>query len=352
MNKLLVVCGPTATGKTALAIKLAKKFNGELVSADSRQVYKGMDIGTGKDLPTNEKRQRKIKNYQIGYYFVNGVKIWLYDVVEPKYQFSVADYVRWADLVIKDILDRGKLPILVGGTGFYIKGVVDGIETLGVPPDWERRKKLNNLEMTRPGIASSAELKEKLREILERTCPERLRGMNESDRNNPRRLIRAIEIARYKSTSEVGGAPPKARGDTSEVKGRNVLFVGFKALNKILYERIDQRIDEMMKAGQKEEIGRLLEAGYSWDNSILGTTIGYREWREYMEHKTWNMEQKKETIQRWKFAEHGYARRQLTWFKKDPRIHWFDIAEKDWQIMVEDLVEKWYNSNNSRIYAN
>lgn len=344
MKKIVVICGPTATGKTALGIKLAKKFNGEIVSADSRQVYKGMDIGTGKDLQV-AKRLHLVqgvtltKNYQIGFYEINKIKIWLLDIVNPDYQFSVADYVECANLVIKDIWQRGKLPILVGGSGLYIKAVVDGIETLGVAPDWDLRERLRYYDTKILG------------EILEQTCPERSRRMNESDRNNPRRLIRAIEIARYQSTSEVGGTPPKARGDTSEVKRRNVLFIGLTAPYKILYQRVDERVEERVKQGVDEEIKILLEKGYSWDNSVLGVTIGYKEWQPYMEHRTCNMEHKQlkeEIIQKWKFAEHGYARRQMTWFKKDPRIFWFDITKKGYFDEIEKLVNKWYNPNRSK----
>ncbi len=188
-NQLLIICGPTAIGKTNLAIKLAKALNGELVSADSKQVYKGMDIGTGKDLPKSSKLQfpssnLRLKNFQIGYYSLDSIPVWLLDIVNPDYRFSVADYVECAHRVMADIHLRGKLPIMVGGTGFYIKGVVDGIETLGVEPDWDLRQKFNYL-----GVE---ELQEKLRKL----DPTRLKAMNESDRNNPRRLIRAIEISK------------------------------------------------------------------------------------------------------------------------------------------------------------
>ena len=130
MEKLLIICGPTATGKTKLGIKLAKKFNGEIVSADSRQVYKGMDIGTGKEV-------------EDGKWVVDEIPIWLLDIVNPDYRFNVADYKKCADVVLDDIWKQGKLPILVGGTGFYIKAVIDGIGTMGVPPDWELRKILS-----------------------------------------------------------------------------------------------------------------------------------------------------------------------------------------------------------------
>ena len=132
MNKLLVICGPTSTGKTTLAIALAKKFNGELISTDSRQVYKGMDIGTGKDLPEGAKF--KLPWFQkYGYYEVGGTKIWGYDLADPRHEFSVAQYIKFAERIISDVLKRGKSPVLVGGTGLYIRGVVDGIATAGVP---------------------------------------------------------------------------------------------------------------------------------------------------------------------------------------------------------------------------
>ncbi|NCS99922.1 tRNA (adenosine(37)-N6)-dimethylallyltransferase MiaA, partial [Candidatus Parcubacteria bacterium] len=135
MYKLLIICGPTATGKTRLGIELAKKFNGEIVSADSKQVYRGMDVGTGKDLPVSSKLQLSAQSFQLGYYEIKRVKVWLLDIVEPDYKFNVADYKKCADAIVEDIWKRKKLPIVVGGTGFYIKAIVDGIETMGVLPD-------------------------------------------------------------------------------------------------------------------------------------------------------------------------------------------------------------------------
>ena len=333
MKKLLVVCGLTATGKTALAVELAKKFNGEIVSADSRQAYREMDVGTGKDLPANSNLKSqmsnlnlKSKNLTIGFYEVEGVKIWLYDIAEPDYRFSVADYVKCSEVVIKDIWKRGKLPILVGGTGFYIKALIDGIETLSVPPDWELREKLRNLEV------------KKLREILKKIAPERLEKMNESDRNNPRRLIRAIEIVK-KIQNPKSKIQNKFKIKNSKLKIDNLLIIGLKAAYEVLYERIDKRVEERVRQGIIKEIQKLIEKGYNWKNSVLGTTIGYREWQLFFEGKAL----KKEAIQRWKFAEHAYARRQMTWFKKDKRIHWFDISQKKWQDKIEALVGDWLN---------
>jgi len=336
MNKLLIICGPTATGKTQLGINLAKKFNGEIVSADSRQVYKGMDIGTGKDLPKFSifNFQFSIKNkFRIGYYKMVGIKVWLYDVAEPDYRFNVADYVECATQVIQDIWQRKKLPILVGGTGFYIKALIDGIETLGVSPDWELREKLRNLEI------------EKLREILKEIAPERLKEMNESDRNNSRRLIRAIEIAREIPNSKIQ-IPNKFQ--IPNFKFENVLFVGLMAPYKVLYERIDRRVEERVKQGIIEEIQKLIEKGYNWENSALGATIGYREWKPYFmnfinsKSGTQSLKLREEIIKRWKYNEHGYARRQITWFKKEKRIKWFEISQPDWPVEVVNFVKNWY----------
>jgi tRNA dimethylallyltransferase len=325
-NKILIICGPTATGKTGLGISLAKKFSGEIVSADSRQVYKGMDIGTGKDLPVNSKFQipkSKIKipnsKFQIGYYFLDGIPIWLYDVADPDYRFNVADYISCSEVVIKDIWRRKKLPILVGGTGFYIKALIDGIQTLGIAPDWELREKLKKL-----GV-------EKLREILKEIDPERLKKMNESDRNNPRRLIRAIEIAKKIQNS-------KFKIKNSKLKIDSLLIIGLKAPYRVLYERIDKRVGERVNQGIEEEIKILLKRGYNWENSALGTTLGYKEWQPYFE----NLKSKEEIIQKWKYEEHAYARRQMIWFKKDKRIYWFDISKVSYRKEIEKLIEKWY----------
>jgi len=307
MNKLLVICGPTATGKTSLAVKLAKKFNGDLISADSRQVYKEMDIGTGKDHPKE-------------------MKIHLIDVVAPNQEFSVVQYANLAWKAIKDIWKREKLPIIVGGTGFYIKGVIDGIETLGVPPDWEMRWRLKDLPA------------QKLFEMLTQLDPEKAAQMNASDRKNPRRLIRAIEIAKWKMDN---GEQKKFSILNSQF---SILVVGLTAPYKILYQRIDKRVEERIKEGVEDEIRGLLNKGYSFVYSTLGVTIGYQEWQPYFEGRA----TQDEIIQRWKFAEHAYVRRQMTWFKKDKRINWFDINKKGWENGVEKLIKNWYTRTDDK----
>jgi len=356
MNKLLIICGPTATGKTKLAIDLAKKFNGEIVSADSRQVYRRMDIGTGKDISASSKFKvpafaealagKQNSNLQIGYYEISGVKIWLLDIVKPDYKFNVADYKKCADMVLDDIWKRGKLPILVGGTGFYIKAVVDGIETMGVEPDWKLREQLSH--------CSIASLLAELKKI----DPERSRRMNESDRQNPRRLVRTIEIAKWSRhfgesrlwrdklrDSRIDSGPSFAQsyGGAQQVRmttDLKPLFVGLIASNQFLYERIDQRVEERVRNGLEGEIRGLLANGYSFDNSALGNTLAYSEWKDYFNKKA----SEKEIIQKWKFDEHNYARRQLTWFRKNEKINWFDITKQNWQGKVERVVNNWYTN--------
>jgi len=335
MNKLLVICGPTATGKTAVGIKLAKKFKGEIVSADSRQVYKYMNIGTGKDLNKFSifNFQFSIKdNYKIGYHLVDSVPIWLYDVVKPDYRFSVADYMKCANLVIKDIWKRKKLPILVGGTGLYIKAVIDGIETIGIKPDWTLRKELSNYQIT------------KLPNLLRKIDSERWERMNQSDRQNPRRLVRAIEIAKQTQNSKL-----KTQNYNSKLKTDKILLIGLRTSYEVLYKRIDRRVEKRVKEGIVEEIKGLLRKGYAWKNSVVGETIGYKEWKNYfmktLKHENIKTKLQDETIQKWKYDEHSYARRQMTWFKKEFQVlrqaqdkHlqktegvWFDICQKEWE---------------------
>ncbi len=306
-HKLVVICGPTATGKTKLALQLAQKFNGEIISADSRQVYKGMDVGTGKDLSRNSKFKSqnaklkfKNKNFSIGYYLIQQVPIWLYDVVNPNQNFNVADYYKLAWIVIKDISERGRLPILVGGTGLYIKAIVDGIGTLGIPENKNLRKKLENKDIVY--------LQNKLKEIN----LQRFNKMNNSDRNNSRRLIRAIEIQNSKVKMQNYKAKLKI----------NTLMIGLTTDKEILYKRIDERVEKRVKQGIIDEIKELLSKGYGWGlHSMSG--LGYRQWRDYFEGK----ESKEKAIEKWKNAEHQYAKHQLTWFKKDKRIIWYDISD-------------------------
>lgn len=280
--KLLIICGPTATGKTKLALALAKKFGGELVNADSRQVYKGLDALTGKDRSRN-------------------ARIWLYDIIGANEQFSVAHFVRLATMAIGDIRKRGKLPIVVGGTGFYLRALTTSIETLHVPPNAELRKTLSTASL------------ETLQEHLRRVDPARWGALNESDRKNPRRLIRAIEVAM--SSKHAVQAPPRY----------DVLWIGLTSPLAILKQRITQRVAERFDKATGEVRDGL--------PPLLGA--------DPLLSFTRSESTKEEALGRWFHAEYQYARRQMTWFKKEKQIHWFDVS-KEYIHEVVAFVREWY----------
>ncbi len=320
MNKLLVICGPTSTGKTSLAIKLAKELNGEIISADSRQVYKGMDIGTGKDLPRNS--ELIINNLKLGgYYKIQGTKIWGYDLIDPKKEFSVAQYLKIAHHVIDDISGREKLPILVGGTGLYIKGVIDGIGTADIPKNNKVRKNLEG--------KSADELYENLSQLDSLKAG----SMNSSDRKNPRRLIRAIEVAQYQLTKKAISPVHHTIGNKFDV-----LYIGLTAPQVFLEERIDKRVKDRVEKGIKKEVEKLLKSGVGWDKQAM-MAMGYGLWRDYFEGDV----PEEIVIDEWARDEKKYAKRQITWFKKDERIKWFDVTNSEYPNNVEILVKTWYN---------
>lgn len=300
-KQLLVICGPTATGKTSLALKLARKFNGEIISADSRQIYKGFDIGTGKDLPQIPKWAR----------------VWGYDLVGPKEEFSVSKYISFAQKALAAIWSKGKLPILVGGTGLYIKAVVDGIPTAFIPKNVELRENLKD---------KSAE---ELFESLAQLDSTRAASMNASDRKNPRRLIRAIEVAQWR----LSGTEPKRK----IVKPDSVLFIGLNAPREKMFKVISQRVEKRLEEGLVKEITGLLKSGVSWEDQAM-SSLGYRQWRGYFEGK----ETLPKAAENWLREEQKYAKRQMVWFKRDKRINWFDITTSAFDQKVEKLVEKWY----------
>jgi len=287
LPKLIAVLGPTASGKTKLAIKLVKKFNGEIVSADSRQIYKGMDIGTAK--PTKKERQ--------------GIPHYLLDVASPKRKFTVAQYRKLAIIAIKKILKKKKIPFLVGGTGFYIQAVVDGIVIPEVKPDWKLRKKLEKKSV------------EELYKILKRLDSRRAKTI---ERKNPRRLIRAIEIV-MKTKKPV---PPLK----FQPLPYPVLMIGIKRNKKELQNLIRKRFFKWLKQGLIKEVVNLKKSGLSWKR-IEDFGIHYRVIARYLQNKIGDKEMVENSIREIQ----NYARRQLTWFKRDERIYWikkYSEAEK------------------------
>ena len=299
MKKLLVICGPTATGKTPLGLYLAKKFQGEIISADSRQVYKGMDIATGKDIGA----AKWVKDH----WEIKGIPLWLLDIIEPNEEFSVAHFTDLAWKKIKNIWQRKKLPILVGGTGFYIKTIIEDIPSKRIPPNWPLRKQLE--------LKSVDSLFEELAEL----DSFRAGQMNSSDRQNKRRLTRAIEVARWRVANRLQ--------KTKKLPQFGFLLIGLSAPLKTLYQKIDKRVDEHLQMGAENEMKKLLAKGFSWKLPSM-SAMGYQEWQPYFEGKA----KLEEILSRWKFNEHAYARRQMTWFRKDRRIKWFDIQKKDGKI--------------------
>lgn len=321
-NKLLVICGPTSTGKTKLAISFAKKFNGEIVSADSRQVYKGMNIGTGKDLP----KDAKIKYPwfgKYGYYEIDGAKIWGYDLADPRHEYSVAQYLKFAERIIKDIVKRDKLPILVGGTGLYIKGVIDGIPTATIPKNNKLRSSLEK------------KTADELFEMLAQMDSIRAAEMNSSDKKNPRRLIRAVEVAMWKiSHVEMERKIEKKKTDF------DALVIGLGAPEKFINARIALRVTSRLDEGIIQEIEKLLRTNVTWDMQSM-SSMGYGQWRDYFEGGV----SKEQIIQEWEKEERKYAKRQITWFKKDRRVTWFDVTNKDFPQNIEKTVKKWYKGD-------
>jgi len=323
MNKLLVICGPTATGKTRLAISLAKKFNGEIISADSRQVFKGLNIGTGKDLPKGAKMKFLwIKRF--GYYEIGGIKVWGYDLADPRHSFSVSQYIKFAERIIDDVTKRGKLPIIVGGTGLYIKGIIDGIPTAEVPKSSHLRRSLES--------KSASELFE----MLAQMDSIKAGTMNSSDKKNPRRLIRAIEIATWHMSHEKDHHEIKTPG-----KDWDVLQIGLMADSSYLNGKIEQRVSERFKERLKDEIAGLIKNHVDWKMQSM-SSMGYGEWQDFFEGK----KSEKDVIKLWETEEKKYVKRQIVWFKKDKRIKWFDITDQDYPENVEKTLIRWHNSTH------
>jgi len=290
-KKLIVILGPTASGKSEMVVKLAKKFHGEVISADSRQVYKGMDIGTGK---VTKKEMLGITHY-------------LLDVASPKRKFTVTQYRKLTLGAISKIFKKGKVPFLCGGTGFYIQSVVDGILIPEVPPDWELRKKLEK--------KSAKELFAQLKKI----DPKRARTI---EKKNPRRLIRAIEIV-IKTKKPVPILKKKPLPYP-------VLMVGIKRDSRVLKKLIKTRLFKRLKKGMITEVKRLKKSGISWKR-LEEFGLEYRWIARFLQKKISFLGM---TERLKKDIEH-FAKRQMTWFKRDQRIQWVKNYKE-----AEKLVEK------------
>ena len=281
-GKLIVILGPTASGKTDLAIKLATKYGGSVVSADSRQVYKGLDSGSGK---ITKKEMRGVPHY-------------LLDVANPKRKFTVAQYQKLAMVAVKKIQAQGRVPFLVGGTGFYIQSIVDGIVIPEVKPNWTLREKLSRYQV------------ERLYEMLKKLDPVRARTI---DAKNPVRLIRALEIVKTTGKPVPQNYHSKRY---SVVSGNTVLQIGIKKSPKELKGLISKRLNKRI-IGMIAEVKKIHAGGLSYKRlEELG--LEYRFAAQYVQGKI----TKEEMVKILEKEIWQYAKRQMTWFKRDKKIHW------------------------------
>ena len=279
LPKLIVVLGPTACGKSSLGVELARHCNGEIVSADSRQVYRGLDLGTGKITPDE----------------MEGIPHHMLDVVEPNTPYSVADFQRGAYAAIDDILSRGKQPLLVGGTGLYIRAVTQGFVFQDTPPNPALRAELEQL--------SARALYDRFRALTGLT-------LNESEQHNQQRLVRAVEKA------EAGGY-----ADAARVPRYDVLQLGCTYPRDVLHRRIDHRLRARLDAGMVQEVASLRAAGVT-DAFLEGLGLEYRYLCRYL---TGQLKSENELVDELGRAIKRFAKRQVQWFQKD-EVLWLDMA--------------------------
>ena len=295
--KVVVICGPTASGKTALSIELAKKINGEIISCDSMQIYKDMNVGTAK--PTKEEMQ--------------GIKHYLVDYVLPTKRYSVANYKRDAEKSIKKILEKGKVPIIVGGTGLYVDSLIYNIEYPEIKFDEQYRKKLEK-EVEEKGL-------ENLYKEAKKIDPIAVEKISKTDK---KRLLRILEI--YHATG-------KTKTEQEIISRRNEPKYDYKVYALLwdrekLYDRINLRVDLMIKQGLIEEVKSILEKYNTFPTAMQG--LGYKEVVQYLNGEL----TKEEMIEKVKQETRRYAKRQMTWFRKNKQTVWLDAENRQNNIKI------------------
>ncbi len=302
MKPLVVILGPTAVGKTNLSIELAVRLNGEIISADSMQIYKHMDIGTAK--PTLQERK--------------GIKHYLIDEVEPDGEFSVAKYKELAQKYIESILAKQMMPILVGGTGLYIDSVVKNIQFSETVCDWEFRRKHKEL----------VEIKgsEYLHDMLEKVDPVTAQRLHVND---TRRVIRALEVYEYTKL------PISKHQEVSlqNPSPYNTTIIGLTMDRELLYERVNKRVDTMLEQGLVDEVVNLKQMGYTKDMASM-KGLGYKEIMEYLDGDITY----EEAVEMLKRDTRRYAKRQLTWFRRNKDIHWIDVTDSNIEKIFENSI--------------
>jgi tRNA dimethylallyltransferase len=299
-KRVIVIVGPTSSGKTSLALNLCKEFDGSIVSADSRQIYKYMDVGTGK-LPIDSDLTVKQGN---GKWVLDGIDVWGYDIVEPGRYYSVFDYAQFALGKLKELGSLKKTVFLVGGSGFYVDAVTGKMPIKSGEPDFNLRSELE--KMTTP------ELQKKLTSL-------NVEVFNKIDKENSVRLIRAIE----KEMTGSGEDTP-----LPYLKDTEFIYLGMKTDRSILFNSADIWLDKVWRGGLIEEVENLIKMGFANTPQLQG--LVYKTVLAYMEGKL----TEDDAVQRAKYDLHSYIRRQLTWFKKNREIVWFDISEKNFSQKV------------------
>ena len=286
--KVIVIAGPTASGKTSLSIDLAKSINGEIISCDSMQIYKGMDIGTAK--VTKEEAE--------------GIKHYLIDCVEPNERYTVSNFKKDAERCIEEILSKGKVPIIVGGTGLYVDSLIYGIEYSEMNFDEDYRNKLMKQAETEQGLS---ELYSKAKEIDSQ-------AMEKISPNDKKRIVRVLEIfnATGKTKTEL-----EIESRKKEIKYEYHVFI-VNIERELLYDRINRRVDIMLEKGLIDEVKEIYEKYDSFPTAMQG--LGYKEVVEFLQ----NQVTKEEMVDKIKKESRHYAKRQLTWFRKDDTFIWLD----------------------------
>lgn len=301
--KVVVIVGPTASGKTALSIELAKKINGEIISADSMQIYKDMNIGTAK--VTKEEAQ--------------GIKHYLVDTISPKQRYTVSDFKKDSSIAIKEILRKGKTPIVVGGTGLYINSLIYNIEYQDMQFDEKYRNKLMEKAKTEEGL-------NELWNMANGIDPD---AMSKISLNDKKRIIRVLEI--YKQTG-ITKTEQEIISRKKEVQYDFKIF-GIKMEREKLYQRINHRVDMMIDNGLEEEVKELSSKYNNFPTAMQG--LGYKEVLEYFENKL----SREEMIEKIKQESRRYAKRQMTWFRKNKDIIWLD-AENNLENNINTILKE------------
>ncbi len=302
--KVVVIVGPTASGKTALSIELAKKIDGEIISSDSMQIYKDMDIGTAK--VTKEEAE--------------GIKHYLVDFVSPADRYTVSDFKKDAEKAIEEILSKGKTPIVVGGTGLYVNSLIYGIEYQDMDFNEEYRNEL----------MKRAETPEELQNLWEEANKIDPDSMKIISKNDKKRIVRVLEI--YKATG-------KTKTEQEILSRKNEVKYDFKVFGitmdrEKLYERINKRVDIMIQAGLENEVKELLEKYSEFPTAMQG--LGYKEVVQYFD----GILTREEMIEKIKQESRRYAKRQLTWFRRNKEIIWLDSMDdmpKNINTILEEL---------------